>query len=380
MQVLCVAPVRCKDPYLVGGRGVLSGVETQIGFSHRAAEQADLTHASKASVVVSDRILRQISRHFPQFNAISVERYDHFEMPFLVGWLDISDPSCLTGDGVSEFEKATTEFFNVISSTYLNGDEVRWVNRTLVLEYGEECPDQWFQTEDRGIVVLSDNTTFYGAWGNNLLQLAEGDCLNSGVTILQPILHAQYLWCFLGDVEQISIDYLALLNSNREIKNDLLHGVISLHYELAMVSLMHERTRTEAQPQFRAVVNSILTAWNFVEVLEDVDNRLERLEHIVSGRSELLQREQSHRMDWILFVLAGTTITALALDFIQTAYSEGVDGSRPGGWLMDVFFTSGATAIVVVSLIITAILVVALLASTSVSRRKRRAVHGISRH
>lgn len=378
MRVLCVAPVRCEKPYLVERRDVLSGVETQIGFSHRAAEQSNLTYAAKASVVIANRVLAHISADFPQFRVVKVERFDHFGMSFLVGWLEISDPDTLAGAELTSFEKATTELFNVLSDTYLNGNEIRWVNRTLVLEAQEHCSEQWFQTGDRNIVELPDGSRFHGAWGNNLLELEEQADIATVSDILQPILHAQYLWCFLGDVEQISINYLALMNSNREIKNDLLHGVISLHYELAMVSLMRERTRTEAQPQFRAVVDSILAAWNFTEVFDDVDHRLDRLEHIVNGRSELLQREQSHRMDWILFVLAGTTITALALDFIQTAYSEGADGSRPNGWLMDIFFNAGATEIVLISLIITAVLVVFLMATSTVSKRRRRSTHGIS--
>ncbi|WP_143313882.1 hypothetical protein [Corynebacterium appendicis] len=305
-----------------------------------------------------------------------MDRYDHYGMAFLVGWLKVTSPSKLSPANIAHFEEETTDFFNLVSTMYLGERSVRWVNRTLLLEEEESCPHMWFQDDRRQIAELVDGSTFHGAWGNNLYENSSG---SGQAKIMHPILHAQYIWCFLADVESASISYLALLHSTTAIKSDLLHGVISLHYELAMVSFMRERTRIEDRPDFRAVVDAILESWNFGEVLRGVDRRLERLEHIAGGRSELLQREQSRRMDWILFVLAGTTLISLCLDFIQTAYSETQDGARPEGWIMRFFLETGASSIVMVSALITLLLVFSLLGFSSWSRRTWKGTNDVSR-
>lgn len=89
-----------------------------------------------------------------------------------------------------------------------------------------------------------------------------------------------------------------------------------------------------------------------------MDRRLNRLEHIVQNRSELIRREQNKRMDWTLFALAGTTIVSLALTFIQTAYAQLDDGRRPKGQLMEWLIATNSSRVVAISFALTTLLIV----------------------
>ena len=165
------------------------------------------------------------------------------------------------------------------------------------------------------------------------------------------------------------------------MRDRLVRGVIDLHFELAMESVMRERTRTESQPQFREIVEAVLAAWKYEEVHEDVDRRLQRLEHIVQGRSELVQRTQNKVMENTLFALGALTLVSLAISLIQTAFAEvSVDGEglRPSGAMFEWMRNVDASTLVMWSLVISVIVIlIAGLWPKAVDQRERNQQNGI---
>lgn len=361
MDILCVAPLREVDPYRIKGRDVFGGLGMDTEFASRETDTAVITRPKET---------KQLEVDNPDVR--DARLYEHTGMRFLVATVSVSDLS-----DVVAFEQYTTRIFENICAEHCctcDGDHreladksehvsVRWVNRTLQIGEDGAVPPRWFQQEGAQLVQLAGPATFHANWGNNVL------AGQTWMDVAEPIVHAQFLWCFLTDIERISLGYLKMLNSGKRIRDELVHGVVDLHFELAMESVIRERTRTESQPWFRQVVEAILSSWGYDEVHADVDRRLGRLEHIVEGRSELLARSQSRTMEITLFVLGALTLVALAISLIQTAFAEisaEGDAVRPGGGLFDLMRQFDASALVWWSLIISfAIIAVAMLWPTA---------------
>lgn len=355
VQILCVAPLREADPYRVHGRDVFSGLGLDTEFVSRDRAAAEITKP----VVVRDGLSA------PQSDGIEVrdaKMYEHTGMRFLTAVLVIQDITRLDRGRVVEFEQETTRIFEELcAANYSEEVKVRWVNRTLYVTDTADIPVRWFQQEGEQQVQLGTKRTFHGNWGNNVL-VHTPDADFSYFDLTEPIVHAQYLWCYLTDIERISLGYLDMLNSGRRIKNELVVGVVDLHFELAMESVLRERTRTESQPWFRDVVEAILASWKYDTVHEDVDRRLSRLEHIVEARSELLSRSQSRVMETTLFVLGALTLVSLAISLVQTAFAEisaDPEGLRPGGGLFEWMRYFDASALVWWSLAVSIVIIVA---------------------
>lgn len=341
MDILCVAPLREVDPYRIKGRNVFGGLGMDTQFASRETDTAVITRPT-----VTQRF------EVDNQNVRDARLYEHTGMRFLVATISTQNL-----EDVVAFEQYTTDVFEDLCAKHCctcGGDHqdlddktehvaVRWVNRTLQIGKDGAIPSQWFQQERAQLVPLAGSVSFHANWGNNVL------AGQTDLDMAEPIVHAQFLWCYLTDIERISLGYLKMLNSGQRIRDELIHGVVDLHFELAMESVIRERTRTESQPWFRQVVEAILTSWGYDEVHADVDRRLGRLEHIVEGRSELLARSQSRTMEITLFVLGALTLVALAISLLQTAYAEistGDDSVRPGGGLFDLMRHLDASALV----------------------------------
>ena len=398
MFVLCVAPLRDVDPYHVKGKNVFGNSDFDTAFSSRAGESASLTRPRAEATIATRAEMLKVAAQFDGILKVSPPTlYNQQEMHLLVSLVEVRDDALLRPHQIERFEQITTRIFEEFTAKHYSANadsapSVRWVNRTLLLprrelslEHGAgepALPQRWFQQDEKRKVTLSKGAEFHASWGNNVLVYHPDHGRDFGVdSVVEPLIHAQYLWCYLTDIERISLGYLELLGSGRKVRDRLVRGVIDLHFELAMESVMRERTRTEAQPQFREAVESVLEAWGYEEVHDDVDRRLQRLEHIVQGRSELIQRTQSKIMEATLFVLGALTLVSLAISLIQTAFAEvGTDdsGIRPGGIMFEWMRNADATSLVAWSLVISVVVIVAVrLWPKAVNHRQKKEGHGI---
>ena len=398
MFVLCVAPLRDADPYQVKGRDVFGNSDFDTAFSSRAGESASLTRPRVKRTIASRTDMSKVATQFDGILGVSPPTlYDQQGMHILVSLVEVRDDSLLRPHQIEKFERITTRLFEEFTAKHFHADavsapSVRWVNRTLLLprrklalahEAGQpELPKRWFQQEGKREVALGKGAMFYASWGNNVLVYHPDHGPDFGIdSVVEPLIHAQYLWCYLTDIERISLGYLELLSSGKKVRDRLIRGVIDLHFELAMESVMRERTRTESQPQFREIVEAVLAAWKYEEVHEDVDTRLQRLEHIVQGRSELVQRTQNKVMENTLFALGALTLVSLAISLIQTAFAEvSLDGEglRPGGSMFEWMRSVDASILVTWSLVISALVVlIAGLWPKAVDQRERNQLNGI---
>jgi len=398
MHVLCVAPLRDVDPYHVKGKNVFGNSDFDTAFTSRAGESASLTRPNAVKTIATRADMSEIvERHEGLLKLSPPTLYDQQGMHLLVSIVEVRDEDLLRPHQIERFEQLTTEVFEEVTQRYYDAAEdgaptVRWVNRTLLLPRrdlrlqpgdGEPpLPQRWFQQDAKHEVVLSKGAVFHASWGNNVLVHHPDHGRDFRIdSVVEPLIHAQYLWCYLTDIERISLGYLELLSSGRRVRDQLVRGVIDLHFELAMESVMRERTRTESQPQFREIVEAVLEAWKYEEVHTDVDTRLQRLEHIVQGRSELVQRSQNRVMENALFALGALTLVSLAISLIQTAFAEvstSGDGARPGGVMFEWMRNVDATSLVVASLVISVIVIlIAGLWPKAVDRRERTQRNGI---
>lgn len=395
MFVLCVAPVRDIDPYRFKADRVFGKTDFDTAFTSRVGESASLTRPKIRGVVAGKADMASVVAEISdQIVVDQTVLYDHLGMHMLVALVKVKDQNLLE-TSVEQFEEVTTRIFGEVVSRYYKQEgvrepSVRWVNRTLLLPSAVDdlersnqdpsVPKHWFQQEPGNPVAFGPDAVFWASWGNNMLAHRAAAKFDAGA-VIDSIIHSQFLWCYLTDIERISLGYLELLGSGRNVGNRLVQGVIDLHFELAMESVMRERTRTEAQPQFREAVESVLEAWGYEEVHDDVDRRLQRLEHIVQGRSELIQRTQSKIMEATLFVLGALTLVSLAISLIQTAFAEvGTDdsGIRPGGIMFEWMRNADATSLVAWSLVISVVVIVAVrLWPKAVNHRQKREGHGI---
>ena len=398
MFVLCVAPLRDVDPYHVKGKNVFGNSDFDTAFSSRAGESASLTRPRAEATIATRAEMLKVAAQFDGILKVSPPTlYNQQEMHLLVSLVEVRDDALLRPHQIERFEQITTRIFEEFTAQHYGADDasapsVRWVNRTLLLprrelslEHGAgepALPQRWFQQDEKRKVSLSKGAVFYASWGNNVLVYHPDHGRDFGVdSVVEPLIHAQYLWCYLTDIERISLGYLELLGSGRKVRDRLVRGVIDLHFELAMESVMRERTRTESQPQFREIVEAVLGAWKYEEVHKDVDTRLQRLEHIVQGRSELVQRSQNKVMENTLFALGALTLVSLAISLIQTAFAEvsvDGDGLQPGGAMFEWMRNVDASTLVVWSLVISAIVIlIAGLWPKAVDQRERKQRNGI---
>lgn len=355
VEILCVAPLREADPYRTRDRNVFEGLGLDTGFESRDAAVAEVTRP----------VLIREGLHTPSRDAIEVrdaKLYEHTGMRFLVATLVLASTELLSNTNIVAFEQETTKIFEELcAAEYDDTVRVRWVNRTLFVNDLAEVPQRWFQKDGAKATEIGTKRTFYGNWGNNVL-VHTPDADLSQFDLADPIVHAQYLWCYLTDIERISLGYLSMVNSGKRVKDELVSGVIDLHFELAMESVLRERTRTESQPWYRDVVDAILTSWEYETVHEDVDRRLSRLEHIVQARSELFDRSQSRIMEITLFVLGALTLVSLAISLVQTAFAEisaDEDALRPSGGLFELMRQFDASALVWWSLALSIVIILA---------------------
>lgn len=380
------------------GKNVFGNSDFDTAFSSRAGESASLTrpHAVKTIAKRSD-MSEIVERHEGLLKMSPPTLYDQQGMHLLVSLVEVRDEDLLRPHQIERFEQLTTEVFEEVTQRYYDAagggaPTVRWVNRTLLLprrdlrlQHGDgetPLPQRWFQQDAKHEVLLDSGAVFHASWGNNVLVHHPDHGRDFGIdSVVEPLIHAQYLWCYLTDIERISLGYLELLSSGRRVRDQLVRGVIDLHFELAMESVMRERTRTESQPQFREIVEAVLEAWKYEEVHTDVDTRLQRLEHIVQGRSELLQRSQNRVMENALFALGALTLVSLAISLIQTAFAEvstSSDGARPGGVMFEWMRNADATSLVVASLVISVmVILIAGLWPKAIDRRERTQRNGI---
>lgn len=395
MYVLCVAPLRDVDPYRFRAEEVFGDSDFDTAFSSRLNESASLTQPARVEVLANRSEMARISGDISeQVSPKRVFLYDHVGMHMLVALIEVGERT-FEKMSIERFEETTTRIFEEVVSRHYRREamqepSVRWVNRTLLVP--SECldlkgayrdpavPKDWFQQDPSDPVAFGAEAVFWASWGNNML-VHRAKPQFDVAALINSIVHAQFLWCYLTDIERISIGYLELLSSGGKIRNRLVHGVIDLHFELAMESVVRERTRTEAQPQFREAVEAVLRAWEYEEVHGDVDRRLHRLEHIVQGRSELVQRTQSKTMEVTLFVLGALTLVSLAISLIQTAFVEisgSSSGIRPGGAMFEWMRNADATWLVAWSLLISLVVIVTVrLWPKAVDRRERKRGNGI---
>lgn len=395
MYVLCVAPVRDVDPYRLKADRVFGKSDFDTAFTSRVGESATVTKPRLSEVIASRNDMVDIVAGISdQVRANQTLLYDHVGMHMLVSLIEIKDHAFLRTN-VQRFEEMTTQIFEETLCRHYKEEgmrepSIRWVNRTLLLTSEVEdlacsnndstIPEHWFQQEPRRPVAFGTDAVFWASWGNNMLAHRATARFDLS-SVIDSIIHAQFLWCYVTDIERISLGYLELLSSGKNVKNRLVHGVIDLHFELAMESVMRERTRTEAQPHFRAAVESILEAWGYENVHEDIDRRLQRLEHIVRGRSELMQRTQSKTMELTLFVLGVLTLVSLVISLVQTAFAEvssDDSGIRPSGLIFEWMRDADATLMVTWSLVISVLIILTVRVwPKAVDQRDRKQGYGI---
>lgn len=308
------------------------------------------------------------------FFVLSADLYTLQGMKILVSFIEISSPMEVTTEGfqylsesdITAFETATTALMQKLCAEIFADDAtkhaVRWTARTLLLmgsdtskrpnEWTSELsktdfagvPRAWFQdTPETAPVQLDGGVRAYTSWGNSLVITPQSkyqfrDLRRSAVM-------AQYLWCFLSDIDSRSIRMLDEAAAKRVSFNSLdrsLTSVVKLNYRLAISSVLYERLGTESGVANRELVEATLDAWNYRRVYQQISERLLRLENIVQARTEILQKRSSRIMEIVLFVLSIMGLFSLVLGFIGTAYSgeSGLPGEEewyPGGAFIDLF-------------------------------------------
>ena len=307
-------------------------------FVDRDTQHSTLT--SPAATVIPIAGVRQVRDTL--FRLDSVTHFNHWGEDFIVAMVtayhDFADRKCVVELENATFTLIQNLIFEIGEESDLKLGSPRWVNRTMVT-YDKQDPalHHWFQD--------NSNTEFHplgagsvegiAGWGNNALWLSPGGEIPEQVLV--GLVLAQFVWSYAGDIEKYSLEILQkvqVIEPNKQ--GHLLRAVVDLHYELAVQSVFYERLEVEADPLSRRVAKSLLNAWSYEKVLGNIEDRINRLEHILTARSELLRRSSSVKMERILFAVTMTTIVSLILGFIQTSFSGAV-GEAPGGPTMDFF-------------------------------------------
>lgn len=295
------------------------------------------------------------------FNLDSVIHFNHcgedFVAALVTAYHDFADRA-----GVVELESATFALmqkliFEIGEELDLKLGSPRWVNRTMVTHDKQDpalC--YWFQdnTEMEFRPLGDGSVEVVAGWGNNALWLSPGSEIPEQVWV--GLVLAQFVWSYAGDIEKYSLEILQqvqLIDPSKQ--GHLLRAVVDLHYELAVQSVFYERLEVEADPLSRGIAKDLLSAWSYEKVLGNIEARINRLEHILTARSELLRRSSSVKMERILFAVTMTTIVSLVLSFIQTSFS-GAARDAPGGPTMDFFRGANLDWIFLISLIVCAVL------------------------
>lgn len=229
-----------------------------------------------------------------------------------------------------------------------------WVNRTLIsYDKDDSALDNWLQdnTSSDFVPIGDGSVEIIAGWGNNALLLPSGGDIPAQAWV--GLVLAQFVWTYAIDIEKYSLEILQEVQHVQPSKQgDLLKALVDLHYELAVQSIFHERLEVEADPLSRSISKSLLAAWSYNKVLQNIEARIMRLEHILTARSELLRRSSSVKMERILFAVTMSTIVSLVLSFIQTSFSGAV-GVAPSGTTMDFLRQARLDWIFLISLVLT---------------------------
>ena len=316
------------------------------------------------------------------FDIKRAEIYEHFGMEILISVVELSNRSDLRPDEFGGFgedecvslEYATTQFMKKLCTHLFETEDrrVRWVGRTVVfpvetlsgevnslgLPLEAKIPDKWFQEDPDGSVIkLADGTWTTANWGNSGAWTV--DFGYQFVDLCHSSALAQFLWCFIADVETSSVEMLGFAyNINLSLKDldSVMESLVQLNYNLALASMFYERLGTESSPFNRTLVTAILEAWGFNGVFENVSERLERLEKIFNARTQNLARRSGRLTENILFVLSLTGVISLTLTLIGTAFSGERATWMPTGQFFEAFRTVNLDIVMVVSLLISVLL------------------------
>lgn len=335
-----------------------------------------------------------------KFKILAADIYRHFEMDFIVAFIELSEPALSDRDGfqyfsafdIAQFEEATSYLMkDICKLNYADHNHiVRWVGRTLILgqnppregstsmdtERGTTVPKSWFQQEDSATrVKLDTDVTVEISWGNNvawspLSEYKFQDLQKSAV-------FAQYLWCFVNDIDTKSIDLLRRaghVKLGRTEQDKALETLVRINYNLAVASMFFERLGTEANSIHREAVYHILEAWGYRQVIENISARLSRLENILNARADILIRRSNRVMEFVLFVLSATGLVSLTLSFIGTAYSgeSGEDGVPwyPDSQIINIFRSWNLDTILIITALISIFLIIIVTKNRGSATRK----------
>jgi len=333
-HLILVAPLQAENLFRLNGVH-LPTIVVSPQFENRGRQTATLTVPESVSHVEYDWYFDKDS--LLEFSVRKVLHYAHLGMDIILARVELvnSDFSQFGREEMAKFETATTNLMKDLCQKRLpDNGQVRWVNRTLLAGHGEPIPVDWLQTD---VPMESEfdggDLRIQFGWGNGLIR---GDLSNFRISIYEDAsVMSQFLWCYLSDIETRSLQILQSSNEPKPSRRSTLTtDVIDLHYELAMMSVIHERLGTELNAEARGLIEEILTSWNFLTVVKGIDERINRLEHILGARSEILRRRSSSVVEVVVFTLTVTTIIALVLGIVQTAFGGAVE-VEPGGWIME---------------------------------------------
>lgn len=356
-QLLLVAPLQSEELFQIRTRNI-PALSRSPRFVSRDNHNAMLAIPAQPEQLFCGAFTDEESGH--AFTVEELLLYHHFGMDILLAIVTVTsaDVHNLDRDQVTALEGATTRLMRSVCREVVDTDqEVRWVNRTLVMPPGKDIPLAWLQSDNPIEPILAEEgVRFLLGWGNNIAQLPPADYRMGHLKDASII--SQFLWCYLSDIETTSLEILQYSNESRPSrKSPMTFDVIDLHFEMAMMSVFHERVGTEGDPETRSLVEGILDAWGFSSVVEKVDARLNRLEHILSARSEVLRRRTSSVMEIIVFTITVTTIISLVLAVVQTAFGGPVD-TAPGGAIMEATRELDLDLLILASLVICVLLLI----------------------
>lgn len=366
-RLLLISPLQSEELYQLGRQEI--SLSQRPTFADREAREGRLTTPEPVMTLSSDAYCDPETGL--EFRIDEALLYRHYGMELISAMVSFNHDavSSMSRSDVVALEKATTRLMDALCTSSPEMEaEVRWVNRTLVLGPGEREPGEWIQSISAADEWrIDDAVTVAVSWGNNIARVSREGYRFRDLT--RAAIFAQYLWCYITDIETRS---LTVLQATSEVgagrQSRLVQDVVDMHYELAMASVFHERLSTEASIRERMLVDRILAAWNYDAVVEKVDARLNRLEHILSARSEILRRRTSRVMEMIVFLITISTVVSLVLAIIQTAFGGAVS-VEPGGVVMEATRGVNLDVVLVVSLLACAALVVGVVWLHSVADR-----------
>lgn len=315
------------------------------------------------------------------FDVLNAEMYSHFGMDILCAFVELRERAFnrthrfkdATAQEIEQLEQATTYFMRALCNAHYHDKMhfVRWVSRTLILlepkpirpgdeqsrkDHRATPPDSWRQEDMAWTSVVLDNSVLASVgWANWVAWTPDPNY--QFVDMRRSAVMAQYLWCFVSDIDTRSARVLSGVSrspSSSRAQSSALHQVIELNFDMAVVSMFYERLGTESNVANRQLVVATLEAWGFKSTFDLIAERLQRLESIIQARSEMLSRRTSRTMEVILFALSVTGLLSIILASIGTAFSGESGGNGPwypNSKILDWFRQVNLDAILVISLL-----------------------------